>query len=61
MSDAHLWALERIRDCTKVPANKRGDLDYLRSVAALARGYALAALAPPGPGGDFGETLEPEA
>lgn len=41
------WGLERIVAVTTIPADKRSDLDYLRSAVLLAHSYAAAALRPP--------------
>lgn len=46
-ADPLRWGLERIVAVTTIPADKRGDLDYLRSAVMLAHSYAAAALQPP--------------
>ena len=40
------WALQRIAFVTAIPADKRGDLDWLRAACSLAHAYALAGRAP---------------
>jgi hypothetical protein len=41
------WALQRIAFVTAIPADKRGDLDWLRAACSLAHVYAKAGRAPP--------------
>jgi hypothetical protein len=41
------WALTEITRVTAIPANKRGDLDWLRAACSLAHVYAKAGRAPP--------------
>jgi len=42
-----VWALERVSLVTVIPADKRHDLDYLRSAVVLAHSYAQAGVALP--------------
>ena len=42
--EAMRWALQRIADATNLPAERRGDLGFLRHTVVLARGYARAGL-----------------
>jgi hypothetical protein len=41
------WALTRIAEVTAIPADKRGDLDWLRAACSLAHTYAKVGRAPP--------------
>jgi hypothetical protein len=41
------WALTEIARVTAIPADKRGDLDWLRAACSLAHTYARAGRAPP--------------
>jgi hypothetical protein len=43
-SSAYRWALLRIADVTAIPADKRADLDFMRSAVSVARAYARGAL-----------------
>ena len=40
------WALRRTTAVTAIPADKRGDLDWLRAACSLAHTYAIAGRAP---------------
>jgi hypothetical protein len=40
------WALTRVAENTAMPADKRGDLNWLRVSVSLAHNFALAGLGP---------------